>query len=118
MDDSFLPFAANIGGRQNPIREKPGLSLFLLTWAAEQNSCELLQDANRCPAHVPLPCTNGAFVTIVPRIVSHSSTVMSEWSIEHAWKTISARLTKQYRNTSCAFGSTTSRHKMLLDVIP
>src|SRR5215207_5769290 len=75
MDDSFLPFAANIGGRQNPIREKPGLSLFLLTWAAEQNSCELLQDANRCPGHVPLPSTNGAFVTIVPRIVSHSSTV-------------------------------------------
>jgi hypothetical protein len=25
---------------------------------------------------------------------------MSEWSIEHAWKAISARLTKQHGNTS------------------
>jgi hypothetical protein len=41
---------------------------------------------------------------------------MSEWLKEHAWKAISAKLTRQHGNTSSRLNSTTCRSEILLDV--
>jgi hypothetical protein len=43
---------------------------------------------------------------------------MSEWSIEHAWKAISARLTKQHGNTSSRNQFNDLPFTVFLDVNP